>query len=44
MRLVAQSAQDSHLIAHAALAGAIAMIPAGEGVVEAGTVVEYVLL
>jgi len=44
MRLVAQSAQDSHLIAHAAVAGAIAMIPAGEGVVEAGTVVEYVLL
>ncbi|HEU0195481.1 MAG TPA: gephyrin-like molybdotransferase Glp [Gaiellales bacterium] len=44
MRLVAQPAQDSHLIAHAAAAGAIAMIPAGEGVVEAGTVVEYVLL
>ena len=42
MELVPQAAQDSHLIAHAASAAAIALIPAGTGELPAGTLVEYV--
>jgi molybdopterin molybdotransferase len=39
-----QGAQDSHLIAHAAAADAVALIPAGTGQAEAGDVVEYLPL
>jgi molybdopterin molybdotransferase len=39
-----QGAQDSHLIAHAAAADAVALIPAGTGQAEAGELVEYLLL
>jgi molybdopterin molybdotransferase len=44
MSLRPQTAQDSHLIAHAAAADAIALIPAGSGEVAAGEPVEYVAL
>ncbi|HYW28373.1 MAG TPA: gephyrin-like molybdotransferase Glp [Gaiellales bacterium] len=44
MRLRPQPAQDSHLIAHAAAADAIALIPAGSGELAAGEVVEYLPL
>jgi molybdopterin molybdotransferase len=44
MRLRPQTAQDSHLIAHAAAADAIALIGAGTGSVAAGELVEYLLL
>jgi molybdopterin molybdotransferase len=39
-----QRAQDSHLIAHAAAADAIALIPAGDGSLDAGEPVEYLPL
>lgn len=41
MELVPQAVQDSHLIAHAAAAAAIALIPAGSGELPAGALVEY---
>ncbi len=44
MLLRPQPAQESHLIAHAAHADAIAFIEAGDGEAEAGALVEYVLL
>ena len=44
MQLDPQSSQDSHLIAHAAHADAIAFIEHGDGDVPAGTLVQYVLL
>ena len=44
MRLRPQTAQDSHLIAHAAAADAIALIPAGSGELAVGELVEYVAL
>ena len=44
MQLDPQSAQESHLIAHAAHADAIAFIDHGDGEVAAGELVQYVLL
>ncbi len=44
MVLEPQPAQESHLIAHAAHADAIAFIDHGDGEAEAGSLVEYVLL
>ena len=44
MELAAQDAQDSHLIAHAAAADALALIPAGRESLAAGTLVEYLPL
>lgn len=44
MLLVPQEAQDSHLIAHAAAADAVAIVPAGEGDEPAGSLLEYVVL
>jgi molybdopterin molybdotransferase len=44
MELHPDDAQDSHLIVHASAAGAAALVAAGEGVAEAGTVVEYLPL
>jgi len=41
MELRAQDAQDSHLIAHAAVADALALIPAGSDPLPAGTLVSY---
>ena len=39
-----QGAQDSHMIAHAAAADALALIPAGTGQAEAGDLVDYLAL
>jgi molybdopterin molybdotransferase len=44
MELAAQDAQDSHLIAHAASADALALIPAGREPLPAGALVEYLPL
>jgi molybdopterin molybdotransferase len=44
MVLEPQRAQESHLIAHAAHADVIAFVDAGPGELEAGSLVEYVLL
>jgi molybdopterin molybdotransferase len=44
MELHPDEAQDSHLIVHAAAADAAALVSAGEGVAEAGEVVEYLPL
>ena len=44
MRLRPQTAQDSHLIAHAAAADALALIAAGTGQAAAGELVEYLPL
>jgi molybdopterin molybdotransferase len=44
MRLHPQQMQDSHLIAHAAAADAVALIAAGSGEVAAGELVEYLPL
>ena len=44
MLLVPQEAQDSHLIAHAAAADAVAIVPAGEGDEPAGSLLEYVVI
>ena len=44
MELDPQPAQESHLIAHAAHADAIAFIDRGEGDAPAGALVQYVLL
>jgi molybdopterin molybdotransferase len=44
MQLVPQDEQDSHLIAHAATADAVALVPAGEGEEPAGALLPYVVL
>jgi molybdopterin molybdotransferase len=44
MLLVPQEAQDSHLIAHAAAADVVAIVPAGEGQEPAGSLLEYVVI
>ncbi len=44
MQLDPQRSQESHLIAHAAHANAIAFVDHGEGELPAGSLVEYVLL
>ncbi|MDX6534982.1 MAG: molybdopterin molybdotransferase [Gaiellales bacterium] len=44
MELHPDDAQDSHLIVHAAAADAAALVAAGDGVAEAGEVVEYLPL
>ncbi len=44
MLLVPQEAQDSHLIAHAAAADVVAIVPAGEGDEPAGSLLEYVVI
>ncbi|HUZ83624.1 MAG TPA: molybdopterin-binding protein, partial [Gaiellales bacterium] len=44
MELLPQDAQDSHLIAHAAAADAVALVPAGSGALPAGTLVAYLTL
>ena len=44
MQLIPDGPQDSHLIVHAAAADAVALVSHGEGVAEAGALVEYVSL
>jgi molybdopterin molybdotransferase len=44
MELHPDDAQDSHLIVHAAAADAAALVAAGDGVAEAGEIVEYLPL
>jgi molybdopterin molybdotransferase len=44
MELRPQEEQDSHMIAHAAAADAVAIVPAGEGEEPAGALLEYVAL
>jgi len=44
MLLMPQDAQDSHLIAHAAAADVVAIVPAGEGEEPAGSLLEYITL
>lgn len=44
MQLVPQDDQDSHLIAHAATADAVVLVPAGEGEEPAGALLPYVVL
>jgi molybdopterin molybdotransferase len=39
-----QTEQDSHLIAHAAAADALALVPAGDGEAAAGDLVEYITI
>ena len=44
MRLHPQEAQDSHMIAHAASADALALVAAGDGEAAAGDLVSYLLI
>jgi molybdopterin biosynthesis enzyme len=44
MELHPDTAQDSHLIVHAAAADAIALVPTGDGEAAAGTLLEYLPL
>jgi molybdopterin molybdotransferase len=44
MRLHPQDAQESHMIAHAASADALALVAAGEGEAAAGDLVSYLVI